>query len=61
MQQGKGKKRIKNQPVFYNEIKERRTLSLTPTAWEKLVKLSHEAQTSASEYMERLIRGIDGD
>jgi len=61
MQQGKGKKRTKYQPVFYDELKERRTLSLTPTSWEKLVKLSHNAGISASEYMERLIRGIDGN
>jgi len=53
------KKNKKYQPVFYDEIKERRTLSLTPTAWEKLVKLSHAAETSASEYIERLIRGIN--
>ncbi|MBR8838901.1 MAG: hypothetical protein DSM106950_34090 [Stigonema ocellatum SAG 48.90 = DSM 106950] len=61
MQQGKGKKRIKNQPVFYDEIKERRTLSLTPTAWKKLLALSIDAGLSASECMERIIREIDND
>ncbi len=61
MQSGKGKKRIKNQPVFYEELKQRKTVSLTPSAWEKLVGLSADAGLSASEYLERVIRGIDGD
>jgi hypothetical protein len=61
MQSGKGKKRMKDDPVFYDEVKQRRGFSLTPTAWKKLVALSIEAELSASEYLERLIRSIDAD
>ena len=61
MQENKGKKRMKNEPVFYDEVKQRRGVSLTPTAWKKLVALSIDSGLSASEYMERLIREIDND
>ena len=36
MQLGLGKKRVKNQPIFYDEMKERHMVGLTPTAWKKL-------------------------
>jgi hypothetical protein len=61
MQPSKGKKRIKNQPIFYDELKKPKTFTLTPTAWKKLQALSIDAGLSASEYLERLIREIDGD
>jgi hypothetical protein len=34
----KGIKRIKNQPVYYDEIKGKRTVFLTPTAWDNIKK-----------------------
>jgi hypothetical protein len=37
---GKGIKRIKNQPVFYEELKKRRNIMVTNTAWQNLVKAS---------------------
>jgi hypothetical protein len=61
MQPVKGKKRIKNEPVFYDELKEQKTFTLTPTAWKKLQALSIDVGLSASEYLERLIRHIDVD
>jgi hypothetical protein len=61
MQPEKGKKRIKNQPVLYDELKQRKTFSLTPSAWKKLQALSIYSGLSASEYLERLIREIDND
>ena len=36
MQPGIGKKRVKNQPVFYDEKKENHMVVLTPTVWKKL-------------------------
>ncbi|MBR8835949.1 MAG: hypothetical protein DSM106950_18495 [Stigonema ocellatum SAG 48.90 = DSM 106950] len=61
MQLNKGKKRIKNQPVFYDEMKERHMVVVTPTAWKKLQALAIDADLSVSEYLERMIRGIDSD
>ncbi|WP_017739940.1 hypothetical protein [Scytonema hofmannii] len=42
MQLGKGKKRVKNQPVFYDEKKEKHMVGLTPTAWRKLQAIAIE-------------------
>ena len=61
MQLGKGKKRVKNQPVFYDEMKQRHMVGLTPTAWKKLQALAIDADLSVSECLERIIRGIDGE
>jgi len=61
MQLNKGKKRIKNQPVFYDEMKERHMVVVTPTAWKKLQALAIDADLSVSECLERIIRGIDSD
>lgn len=58
MQPNKGKKRIKNQPVFYNEMKERHMIVVTPTVWKKLQALAIDADLSVSEYLERLVRDI---
>ena len=59
MQPGIGKKRVKNQPVFYDEKKENHMVVLTPTAWTKLHTLAIDEGLSISEYLERLIRKID--
>jgi hypothetical protein len=32
----KGIKRIRNQPVYHDEIKGKRTVFLTPTAWDNI-------------------------
>ncbi len=56
MSTGKGKKRVKNQPVFYEEIKKSHDISLTDSSWSKAKKRALEKGISASEYIERLIR-----
>lgn len=61
MQLGKGKKRIKDRPVFYDEKKEKHMVGLTPTAWRKLQALAIDADLSVSECLERIIRGIDSN
>ncbi|MEH2315661.1 hypothetical protein [Nostoc sp.] len=55
---GKGVKRTKNQPVFYEELKKRRNIMLTNTAWEKLVKTSNSLEISVSELIERVARNL---
>jgi len=56
---GKGIKRVKNQPVFYEELKKRRNIMVTNTAWENLVRVSSELEISVSELIERMGRNID--
>lgn len=60
MSTGKGKKRIKNQPVFYSELKESHRIYLTPTAWSKIQKIAKENNLSVSEYIEKWIRDTEG-
>lgn len=45
--------------MLHDEVKKRRTLNFTPTAWEKLLTLAKNANTSASEYLEQIIRDIE--
>lgn len=61
MQPNKGKKRIKNQPVFYDEMKERHMIVVTPTVWKKLQALAIDADLSVSEYLERVVRDMDSE
>ncbi len=60
MSTGKGKKRIKNQPVLYNELKKQRAIWLTNKSWYKVQEKAVQSGISASEYLENLIRS-DGD
>jgi hypothetical protein len=43
----KGQKRIKNQPVYHDEIKSKRTVFLTPTAWDNIKKEANIRAISA--------------
>lgn len=54
----KGKKRIKNQPLFHGEVKKPHTVWLTDEAWNKLKEQAKNERISASEYIERAIKGI---
>ncbi|MFB2770156.1 hypothetical protein ACE1AT_12850 [Pelatocladus sp. BLCC-F211] len=54
----KGLKRIKNQPVYHDEIKVKRTVFLTPTAWEKIKEEAKNRGISASELVEEWGRRI---
>ena len=56
---GKGIKRTKNQPVFYEELKKRRNIMVTNTAWDNLVKASDSMEISVSELIERVARNIN--
>ena len=58
MSTGKGKKRIKNQPVFYDEPKKGHQLMLTDSAWNMLKKVSSLNNVSASQYIEEIIRKL---
>ncbi|BAZ22015.1 hypothetical protein NIES4073_28960 [Kalymmatonema gypsitolerans NIES-4073] len=60
MSTGKGKKRIKNQPVLYDGLKKQRAVWLTSVAWEKAQSVAVRLGVSTSEYLEQLIR-LDGD
>jgi|GEM_PF-1075056 len=59
MSTGKGIKRIKNQPVFYTELKKERAISLTDTVWNKLTEIATREGISRSEVVERMVRNID--
>jgi hypothetical protein len=56
MSTGKGKKRVKNMPVLYDETKKRRGVWLTDTAWHSVQELAVKNDVSASEYLEEMIR-----
>lgn len=59
MSTGKGKKRIKNTPVLYDEIKKQRGINLTDTAWEILARTAKIQQISVSELIERYARNLN--
>jgi hypothetical protein len=52
----KGVKGQKNVPIFYDEVKERHTVVLTPTTWAKLKSLADTKEVSISEIIEQLVR-----
>ncbi|WP_414583074.1 hypothetical protein [Scytonema sp. PCC 10023] len=56
MSTGKGIKRIKNNPVFYPELKKGHEISLTDYSWNKLKSLAKKKGISASEYVEQWLR-----
>ncbi|KYC43465.1 hypothetical protein WA1_11100 [Scytonema hofmannii PCC 7110] len=61
MSTGKGKKRTRNIPVLHEQVKEQHSIMFTPATWKKLQALAIDADLSVSEYLETLIRAIDGD
>jgi hypothetical protein len=56
----KGQKGQKNIPYLHDEVKQKHTVVLTPTAWDKLRKLSTEKGLSVSEYLEQWVRDTPG-
>lgn len=56
-----GKKCVKNEPIFYDELKKRISLTLTPTAIDILTELAEKHGISRSEYLEQKLRGIIND
>ncbi|MBO3463139.1 hypothetical protein G7B40_032065 [Aetokthonos hydrillicola Thurmond2011] len=56
MSTGKGKKRLRNQPVLHNELKKQHGIFLTDTSWHFVCDQAVRQKTSASEYLEGLIK-----
>ena len=57
------RKRIKGQkniPFIYEEVKEKRTISITPSSWAWLKEKAKDEGTSPSEIIERLVRDTKG-
>jgi hypothetical protein len=50
-------KRMKGVPVHHDELKAKRTINLTDTAWAKVKAMGLEQNISASEVIERWARG----
>lgn len=55
---GMNKKRVKDQPALYDEIKTRATMTLTPTAIKELDRKATELGITRSELVEQFARGI---
>lgn len=53
-------KRMRNIPVYYEELKKLSSVNLTDTAWTLLRDKSLEKGLSISEYIERWVREIHG-
>ena len=56
MSSRKGKKGLKNTPLFYEEVKTKHSIMMTPVAWDLLQKRAQEHGVSVSEFLERWIR-----
>ena len=55
----KGQKRLRNIPVLHDEVKKKRTVNLTPTAWGKMKDEASRRSISVSELIEEFGRGIN--
>ena len=55
----KGIKGQKNTPYMYDEVKEKKTIKVTPPAWSILKKKAIVQGVSISEMAERLFRSLD--
>jgi len=55
----KGQKRLRNVPVLHDEVKKKRTVNLTPTAWENMKKEATRRGISVSELIEEFGKGIN--
>ena len=53
-----GSKRVRGEPVLYDEVKQTMNTKLTPTVIHKLEDLAIQYQISRSEVIERVFRGI---
>ena len=53
-------KRVKGQPVHQDELKKRRTVWLTETAWNNVKRVAAEKDISLGEFIEDLLRNLDG-
>jgi hypothetical protein len=55
------RKRLKNVPILHDELKEKRTVSLTCTAWNAIKISANQQGVSASECIELWARSIVSD
>lgn len=55
---GIGQKRKKDEPVLHSEVKKKRTIACTPTAWKILEDYAAIADLSLSESFESILRNI---
>ncbi|WP_414584995.1 hypothetical protein [Scytonema sp. PCC 10023] len=55
----KGQKRIRNIPILHDEVKAKRTVLLTPTAWASIKDEAKKRGISASELIEEWGRRIN--
>ena len=53
-----GKKRVKGEPIFYDEVKKDTIFMLTETARQQIKQKADELGISRSEVIERFARGI---
>lgn len=53
-----GHKSLRGRPEMYSEVKKKKTFSLTPTASQKLDKLSAALDLSQSELIEQIAKGL---
>lgn len=53
-------KKMRNIPILYDELKTKRTVNLTDTAWGKIKAMALEQGISASEVIERWAKGVGG-
>ncbi|WNZ46123.1 hypothetical protein Q2T42_30505 [Leptolyngbya boryana CZ1] len=54
----RGQKSLRGQPEFYEEVKLRTSIALTPTARQGLDELAHSFGLSRSEFVERIGRNL---
>jgi len=52
------KKRLRDVPILHDEVKTKRTVVLTPTAWENIKIVAKARGISASELIEEFGRGL---
>ncbi|MBP5971850.1 hypothetical protein HW132_03650 [Brasilonema sp. CT11] len=52
------KKRLRDVPILHDEVKAKRTVVLTPTAWENIKNVAKSRDISASELIEEFGRGL---
>ena len=52
-------KRMRGVPVYHDELKTKRTINLTDTAWAILRAKSNENEQSVSQYVETWARSLD--
>ncbi|BAY49109.1 CopG domain protein DNA-binding domain protein [Kalymmatonema gypsitolerans NIES-4073] len=61
MSSRKGKKAIKNVPIFHEELKAKHTVWLTPQAWERLQSKAISSGISVSELLEKIATELNLD